>query len=81
MEGMNKIGKMGVANIGGLQKIGGLAPLCQLCRENLKISHAPLYNHPSPPFLASHPFLVKIPNPTPNPHWGLDYKKLILILH
>ena len=26
MEGMNKIGKMGVANIGGLQKIGGQHP-------------------------------------------------------
>ena len=34
--------KRGRDNIGGLEKIGGLAPLSQLCKETLKISHHPL---------------------------------------
>ena len=40
--------RVGVNDIGGegvLQKVGGLAPLCQLCKETFKNSH--------PPFLAS----------------------------
>ena len=32
---------IGVGNIGGLHKIRGLVPLCQLCKETLKISHPP----------------------------------------
>ena len=28
-----------VGNIGGLHKLGGLAPLYQLCKETLKTSH------------------------------------------
>ena len=37
-----KIWKRGVGNIGSLQKIGGLALLCQLFEETLKISRPPL---------------------------------------
>ena len=33
--------KKGVDNTGGLHKIGGLALLCQLFEETLKISHPP----------------------------------------
>ena len=32
--------KKGVDNIGGSSKIGGVAPLCQLCKETLKILRA-----------------------------------------
>ena len=31
-----------VDNIGSLHKIGGLAPVCQLCKETLKIFHPPI---------------------------------------
>ena len=34
--------KMGVGNRVGLHKIGGLAPLCQVCKETLKSPHPPL---------------------------------------
>ena len=55
--------KRGVGNIGGLylHKIGGLALLCQLCKETLKITLSPHYKTtPSPLFLASPSFLVKM---------------------
>ena len=31
-----------VDNIGSLHKIGGVAPVCQLCKETLKILHPPI---------------------------------------
>ena len=34
--------KRGVGNRVGLHKIGGLAPLCQVCKETLKSPHPPL---------------------------------------
>ena len=49
---------------GDLHKIGGLAPLCQLCKETSKTSHPPpLQNQPTP-FLTSPPFLAKMYHPT-----------------
>ena len=53
------------SNIGALRKIGGLAPLWQLCKETLKISHPPYKTNP--PFLAFSPFLVHIFHPSPPP--------------
>ena len=41
-----------------LHKIGGLAPLCQLCEETLKIFHPSIIT--PPPIPGSPPFLVKI---------------------
>ena len=63
-----------------LHKIGGLAPLCQLCKETLKSFHSPLAPHPisgSPP-----PFLVKNFD---SPHYShflkiFKYKGAALIL-
>ena len=49
------------SNIRSLRKIGGLAPLWQLCKETSKISH-PHYKT-NPPFLAFPPFLVNIFHP------------------
>ena len=40
--------------MGGLHKIRGLAPLCQLCQETLKISHPPIiaiFEKFHPPFM------------------------------
>ena len=37
--------------MGGLHKIRGLAPLCQLCQETLKTSHPPVQTM-TPPLLA-----------------------------
>ena len=42
----------------GVGNIGGLAPLCQLCEDALKIFHSPHYKT-NPPFLAYSPFLLK----------------------
>ena len=53
---------------GGLQKIRGLAPLCQLCKETLKISYPPIIK-PPPPIPGSTPFLVKILHPPHNSHF------------
>ena len=60
---LDKIWKMRVGNIGGLQKIGELVLLCQLFEETLKISHPSHYKTNRPPFLASLPFPVKIFHP------------------
>ena len=35
--------------MGGLHKIRGLAPLCQLCQETLKTSHPPVQTMTPPP--------------------------------
>ena len=49
---------LGIGNIGGLNKIQGLAPLCELCQETLKISHPPIMKPtPHPPLPPQ--FLVK----------------------
>ena len=40
--------KWGIGNIRGLHKIRGLAPLCQICQEILKISHPPIIKPTSP---------------------------------
>ena len=50
--GWTKLEKWKVDNMGGLHKIGGFAPLCQLCKENFKIPHPPYYKT-NPPFLAT----------------------------
>ena len=52
--GVDEIWKKGIGNIGGLHKIGVLAPLCQLYKETLKINIThPHYNHfwTHPPFM------------------------------
>ena len=36
--------------MGGLHKIRGLAPLCQLCQETLKTSHPPVQTMTPPPW-------------------------------
>ena len=61
-----------IGNIGGIHKTRGLAPLCQLCKDTLKISHPPIIkpNPPPPPTHIPgfpHPFLVKIFHPPPPP--------------
>ena len=49
---------------GVLHKIVGLARLCQLCEETLKIFHPPIIKPtPAPPFQACPTFLVKISHP------------------
>ena len=51
-------------NIGGLDKIGRLAPLSQICKETLKISHHPIIK-PTPSILAPPaPFPVKTSHPS-----------------
>ena len=53
----------GGGNIGSLHKITGLAPLCQLCKVTLKISHSPHYKINPPPPIPSFPLvLVEISN-------------------
>ena len=66
-----------------------IPPFCQLCKETLKISH-PLIIKPTTPFLASHPFLVKISHlpitaifekSHPHPLYeGRDYVDLITLV-
>ena len=43
-----------------LHKVGGLAPLCQLCKKTLKIAHPP----PPPPIPGSPSFPVKVSHHT-----------------
>ena len=65
-EGLGKIWKRGVGNIGSLHKIGGLALLCQLFNylKRLKTSPPPLKTPPPPPpHFWLPPFLVKIFHP------------------
>ena len=65
------------SNIGALRKIGGLAPLWQLCKETLKISHS--HYKTNPPFLAFSPFLVNIFHPSP-PHYS-HFRKFLSPFH
>ena len=46
-----------IGNIGGIHKIRGLAPLCQLCKDTLKVSHPPIIkpNLPPPPHIPGFP--------------------------
>ena len=62
-EGLDKIWKKkkkrrerGKQYMGSLHKIRMLAPLCQLCKETLKVSHAshpPIITAPPPPIISS----------------------------
>ena len=48
---------------------GGLASLCQLCKETLKISHLPIVNKTTLHIPGFPPFLVKIPHPSYYSHF------------
>ena len=65
IEKILKRGGAGLGNIGGLHKIRGLAPLCQLCKETLQIFHPPPHykTNPPPPIPSFFPFLVKVSIP------------------
>ena len=62
-----------IGNIGGIHKTRGLAPLCQLCKDTLKISHPPIIkpNPPPPPhphsWLPSPISSENFPSPPPPP--------------
>ena len=54
-----------------LHKIGGLAPLCQLCEETLKIFHPSIITPPPPP----HSWLPTISSKNfPSPHYSHFWK-------
>ena len=54
---------------GGLHKVGGLAPLCQLCKETLKITHPPIIK-PIP-----HSWLSPVSSENfPSPHYSHFWK-------
>ena len=58
-----------IGNIGGIHKTRGLAPLCQLCKDTLKVSHPPIIkpNPPPPPHIPGFPPPISrenFPSPT-----------------
>ena len=59
------VGNIGAVFIKQGEGVGGwgegVAPLCQLCKETLKISHPPIIKQPPHSWLP--PFLVKISHP------------------
>ena len=67
--------KKGVGSIESLHKTGGLEPLCQLCKETLKIPQSPLQNHHPPPPPPPPP-PTKTPPPPPPPPRPIFSKNL-----